>query len=32
LRATLGLLAGCYALAQFLFTPLIGALSDRFRP
>jgi len=27
---TLGLLAGCYALAQFLFTPLIGALSDRF--
>jgi MFS transporter, DHA1 family, tetracycline resistance protein len=27
---TLGLLAGSYALAQFLFTPLIGALSDRF--
>jgi MFS family permease len=27
---TLGLLAGSYALAQFLATPLIGALSDRF--
>ncbi len=27
---SLGLLAGSYALAQFLFTPLIGALSDRF--
>ena len=27
---TLGLLTGSYALAQFLFTPLIGALSDRF--
>ena len=26
----LGLLAGSYALAQFAFTPLIGALSDRF--
>lgn len=26
---TLGLLAGSYALAQFLVTPLIGALSDR---
>ena len=26
---TLGLLAGSYALAQFAFTPLIGALSDR---
>jgi MFS family permease len=26
----LGLLAGSYALAQFSFTPLIGALSDRF--
>jgi len=29
MRAPLGLLAGCYALAQFCFTPLIGALSDR---
>ena len=27
---TLGLLAGSYALAQFLVTPLIGALSDRY--
>ncbi len=27
---TLGLLAGSYALAQFVATPLIGALSDRF--
>ena len=27
---TLGLLAGSYALAQFAFTPLIGALSDRY--
>ena len=27
---TLGLLAGSYAVAQFAFTPLIGALSDRF--
>ena len=27
---TLGLLAGSYAIAQFAFTPLIGALSDRF--
>jgi MFS family permease len=27
---TLGLLAGSYAVAQFGFTPLIGALSDRF--
>jgi MFS family permease len=27
---TLGLLAGSYAIAQFVFTPLIGALSDRF--
>jgi MFS family permease len=27
---TLGLLAGSYALAQFLATPLIGALSDRY--
>lgn len=27
---TLGLLAGSYALAQFLVTPLLGALSDRF--
>jgi MFS transporter, DHA1 family, tetracycline resistance protein len=26
----LGLLAGSYAIAQFAFTPLIGALSDRF--
>ena len=26
----LGLLAGSYAVAQFAFTPLIGALSDRF--
>ena len=26
---TLGLLAGSYAIAQFAFTPLIGALSDR---
>jgi DHA1 family tetracycline resistance protein-like MFS transporter len=26
----LGLLAGSYALAQFAFTPLIGALSDRY--
>jgi DHA1 family tetracycline resistance protein-like MFS transporter len=26
----LGLLGGSYALAQFAFTPLIGALSDRF--
>ena len=26
----LGLLSGSYALAQFAFTPLIGALSDRF--
>ena len=26
---TLGLLAGSYALAQFLVTPLIGAMSDR---
>jgi MFS family permease len=26
----LGLLAGSYALAQFSFTPLIGALSDRY--
>jgi MFS family permease len=26
----LGLLSGTYALAQFSFTPLIGALSDRF--
>ena len=26
---TLGLLAGSYALAQFIVTPLIGALSDR---
>jgi len=25
----LGLLSGSYALAQFAFTPLIGALSDR---
>ena len=28
--ATLGLLAGSYALAQFVATPLIGALSDRY--
>jgi MFS family permease len=27
---TLGLLAGSYAIAQFAFTPLIGALSDRY--
>ena len=27
---TLGLLAGSYALAQFVVTPLIGALSDRY--
>ena len=27
---TLGLLAGSYALSQFLVTPLIGALSDRY--
>ena len=27
---TLGLLAGSYALAQFIATPLIGAFSDRF--
>ncbi|MFM8935930.1 MAG: MFS transporter [Vulcanococcus sp.] len=27
---TLGLLAGSYAVAQFAFTPLIGALSDRY--
>jgi len=27
---TIGLLAGSYAVAQFLATPLIGALSDRF--
>lgn len=27
---TLGLLAGSYAVAQFLATPLIGALSDRY--
>jgi MFS family permease len=27
---TLGLLTGSYAIAQFAFTPLIGALSDRF--
>jgi MFS transporter, DHA1 family, tetracycline resistance protein len=27
---TLGLLTGTYALAQFCFTPLIGALSDRY--
>ena len=27
---TLGLLAGSYALAQFIATPLIGALSDRY--
>jgi MFS transporter, DHA1 family, tetracycline resistance protein len=27
---TLGLLAGSYALAQFAFTPRIGALSDRY--
>ena len=27
---TLGLLAGSYAVAQFTFTPLIGALSDRY--
>lgn len=27
---TLGLLTGTYALAQFAFTPLIGALSDRY--
>jgi MFS family permease len=27
---TLGLLTGSYALAQFAFTPLIGALSDRY--
>jgi MFS family permease len=27
---TLGLLTGSYAVAQFAFTPLIGALSDRF--
>jgi MFS family permease len=27
---TLGLLTGAYAIAQFSFTPLIGALSDRF--
>ena len=27
---TLGLLAGSYAVAQFMVTPLIGALSDRF--
>ena len=26
----LGLLAGSYAMAQFAFTPLIGALSDRY--
>ena len=26
----LGLLAGSYAIAQFAFTPLIGALSDRY--
>ena len=26
----LGLLTGCYAVAQFLATPLIGALSDRY--
>ena len=27
---TLGLLTGTYAIAQFAFTPLIGALSDRY--
>ena len=27
---TLGLLTGSYAVAQFLATPLIGALSDRY--
>ncbi|MFO7628942.1 MAG: MFS transporter [Prochlorococcaceae cyanobacterium] len=27
---TLGLLTGSYAIAQFAFTPLIGALSDRY--
>jgi len=31
MRAPLACWRGCYALAQwFLFTPLIGALSDRF--
>jgi MFS family permease len=28
--STLGLLAGTYAISQFAFAPLIGALSDRF--
>lgn len=28
--STLGLLSGCYAVAQFCAAPLIGALSDRF--
>ena len=30
LGLTVGLLGGSYALAQFIFTPLIGAMSDRF--
>ena len=30
LGLTVGLLGGCYALAQFAVTPLIGAMSDRF--
>ena len=30
LGLTVGLLSGSYALAQFAFTPLLGALSDRF--
>lgn len=30
LGLTVGLLSGTYALAQFAFTPLLGALSDRF--